>query len=573
MTDFDLIIRGGTVLDGSGQAGFIADVAVRDGVIAEIGELNGTALIEIDAAGCIVTPGFVDIHTHYDGQATWENRLIPSSSHGVTTAVLGNCGVGFAPCKPDQHEQLIQLMEGVEDIPEPVLAQGLSWTWETYPEYLDLLASRSYDMNIAGYLPHAALRVYVMGQRGADRDPATPQDIARMCELLGQALDAGALGIATSRTIFHRSSDGTPIPTLEASDEELLAFARTLKEKGKGVFQIVGDFDNPDDHFNRLRKLAECSGRTVTFSMGTTNNEPYYWPKVLELLAQANADGLSIKAQVMPRAIGMMLGHELTLNPFYSTASYREIAHVPLQQRLELLRKPEVRERIINEPADPDPALTLGRVVRDFDYMFELGEPPNYEQSQDRSIAARARRKGISPEELAYDLMTVGEAGGTLYLAMANYAGGTLDAVGEMLSHPDVVPGLGDGGAHCGTICDGSYSTFMLSHWGRDREQGRLPLEQIVRDLSRSTAEIVGMYDRGLIATDMKADINVIDLDRLRIHKPEITYDLPGNGRRLVQRADGYVATIVDGKVVYRNGEHTGELPGRLVRSGADSAA
>lgn len=566
MSDYDLVIRGGTVIDGTGSDGYPADVAVRDGIVVAVGENLGAGREEIDASGLLVTPGFVDIHTHYDGQATWENRLIPSSAHGVTTAVIGNCGVGFAPCKPEQRELLVRLMEGVEDIPYPVLTEGLPWTWETYPEYLDLLASRQYDMDIAGYLPHAALRVYAMGQRGADREPATTEDIARMSRLLGDALEAGAMGIATSRTIFHRSSDGKSIPTLDAGEDELLALADTLKAKGRGIFQIVEDFNDPVDDIAQLRRLAEHSGRPLTFSIGTSNTGPQIWPQLLEELARANAEGVTIKAQVMPRAIGMMLGHALTLNPFYSTDSYSKLAHLPLAERLLELRKPEVRARILAEPVDPDPALVLGRMVRDFDHMFLLGDPPDYEQPWEQSIAARAKRQGVSPEELAYDLMLDGPNGGLLYLAMANYANGNLDAPGAMLSHPDVIPGLGDGGAHCGTICDGSYSTFTLMHWGRDRDRGRLPLPQLIHGLCRATALTVGLEDRGLIAPGYKADLNVIDFDRLYLHAPEVSYDLPGGGRRLVQRAEGYVATIVNGHTVYREGQHTGELPGRLVR-------
>ncbi|MDO8863114.1 amidohydrolase family protein [Haliea sp. E1-2-M8] len=571
MSSYDLVIRGGTVIDGSGAEPRPADVAINNGVIAAVGSGLAAGREEIDASGLLVTPGFVDVHTHYDGHVTWENRLRPSSCHGVTTAIIGNCGVGFAPCRAEDHDTLIRLMDGVEDIPYPVLAEGLPWTWESFPEYLDLLASREFDMDVAGYLPHAALRVYVMGARGANREPATEADIQRMCELLEEALDAGAMGIATSRTLFHRSSDGKPIPTLDASNEELLALAATMGRKGRGVFQIVEDVHLPGKDINILRQLAETSGRPLTFSIGTGNTGPHIWPQLLQDLATANAEGVVIKGQVMPRAIGMMLGHELTLNPFYSTAGYRELAGLELTERLQALRDPERRTRILSEPVDPDPALVLGRMVRDFDHMFLLGDPPVYEQPWEQSIAGRARQLGVSPEALAYDLMLDGERGTALYLAMANYAEGSLDAVGTMLAHPDVLPGLGDGGAHAGTICDGSYSTFALSHWGRDRERGRLPLADLVHRLSRATALFMGLEDRGLLAAGYKADLNVIDFERLALHAPEVTYDLPGNGRRLVQRAEGYVATVVNGVPVYRNGETTGTLPGRLVR-GAQAA-
>jgi N-acyl-D-aspartate/D-glutamate deacylase len=566
MIDYDLVIRGGTLIDGTGAEPYRADIGVRGGLIADVGPRLGRAREEIDAAGLLVTPGFVDIHTHYDGQVTWENRLVPSSAHGVTTAIMGNCGVGFAPCRPEHRELLIRLMEGVEDIPFPVLTRGLPWTWESFPQYLDLLASRHYDMDIACYLPHAALRVFVMGQRGADREPATAADIARMCELLGEGLDAGAMGIATSRTLFHRSSDGKPIPTLEASDEELMALADTLRARGTGVFQIVEDLHEPGASLAHMRRIAERAGRPLTFSIGTGNTGPWNWPRLLEELGAANAGGVTMKAQLLPRAIGMMLGHELTLNPFYSTATYAELARLPLAERLRELRRPEVRARILAEAPAADPALVLGRMVRDFEHMFLLGDPPDYERPRELSIAARARRAGCSAGELAYDLMLEGEGRAALYLAMANYAEGKLDALGTMLRHPDVLPGLGDGGAHCATICDGSYSTFTLMHWGRDRAEGRLPLPRLVHGLCRATALTMGLRDRGLLAPGHKADINVIDFERLALHPPQLAHDLPGGGRRLVQRAEGYVATIVDGRTVYRDGQHSGELPGRLVR-------
>lgn len=569
MSGFDTVIRGGTIADGTGGDTFVADIGIMDGKIAEIGR-NLSARSEIDAAGKLVTPGFVDIHTHYDGQATWDNRLAPSSYHGVTTAVIGNCGVGFAPCKRDEasREALVRLMEGVEDIPHPVLAAGLPWTWQTFPEYMDFLASRSFDMDVAAYVPHAPLRVFVMGERGANREPATEADIAEMCRLLAEALDLGALGIATSRSLFHRSSDGRAIPTYDAAQAELLAFARVLREKGKGVFQIVEDLHLPSASLAPMRELAETSGRPLTFPIGTGNVGPFHYPRLLEELAAANADGVVMKGQLMPRAIGMVLGFELTLNPFYTTATYRKLAELPLAERLMELRKPEVRAAILSEPVDPNPALALGSAVRDFEHMFLLGERPDYEQPPERSIASMARVAGKTPEAFAYDLLTEGQTGGKLYLAMANYADGKLDAVGQMLSHPDVVLGLGDGGAHVGTICDASYSTFALSHWARDRDRDRKPVQDVVHRLTQATARILGLQDRGVLAPGLRADINVIDLDRLSLRPPEVHYDLPSGGRRLIQRAAGYDLTMVKGQVVYREGEPTGALPGRLVRVG-----
>ncbi len=566
MSAFDLVIRGGSIVDGTGAEPYCADIGIKDGRIAAIDRSLEPGAQELDATGKIVTPGFVDIHTHYDGQVTWENQLTPSSFHGVTTAVIGNCGVGFAPCREGDRESLVRLMEGVEDIPYPVLTEGLKWNWTSFPDFLDLLASKSFDMDIAAYVPHAALRVFVMGERGANREPATESDITEMCRLLGEALDAGALGIGTSRTIFHRSSDGQPIPTLDASDAELIALAGVLREKGKGVFQIVEDIHMPGASLGPMRAIAEAAGQPLTFSIGAGNSGPYVWPSLLEQLAEANAGGLVMKAQLMPRGIGMILGHELTLNPFYTTQTYRALAQLPLADRLTELRKPEVRAAILNEPVDPDPALVLGRMVRDFETMFVLGTPPNYEQPPERSIAGMARAKGITPEELAYDIMTEGEDGGKLYLAMANYSEGSLDTIGEMLSHPDVVLGLGDGGAHVGTICDASYSTFALMHWVRDRANGRKSVQDIVHRMTGATADIIGLADRGRIKQGLRADINVIDFDSLALGSPEVHYTLPSDGRRLVQRATGYAATLVRGELVSRNDEPTGALPGRLVR-------
>ncbi len=567
MSLYDLVVRGGTLADGSGGQLYVADVAISNGQIAAVGTALGRGKAEIDASGYLVTPGFVDVHTHYDGHVTWENRLRPSSCHGVTTVVMGNCGVGFAPCKPQDRDSLIRLMDGVEDLPFPVLAEGLPWTWESFPEYLAVLAGRQYDMDVAAYLPHAALRVYVMGERGANREVATAEDIEQMCELLGEALDAGAIGVATSRTLFHRSSDGRPIPTLDASDEELTALAGVLKQKNKGVFQIVEDLHEPGRDLHALVDIARAAGRPLTFSIGSGNIGPYHWPNLLEELSRANADGVVLKAQVMPRAIGMLLSHELTLNPFYTTESYQQLQDLPLEARLQRLRDPAVRATILAEPPDPDPALVLGRMVRDFDHMFELGDPPDYEQSWEHSIAGRAQALGLSPEQLAYDLLLEGERGSYLYLAMANYADGALNAVGTMLSHPHVLPGLGDGGAHAATICDGSYSTFALTHWTRDRASGKLPVEDMVHRLSLGTANLMGLHDRGLLAPGKRADLNIIDYDQLQLHAPEISYDLPANGKRLLQRATGYVATIVGGIPVYQHGEATGALPGRLIRA------
>jgi N-acyl-D-aspartate/D-glutamate deacylase len=572
----DLVIRNGLVVDGRGVEPFEADVAVADGRIAAVGPVPGRGREEIDAKGLIVTPGFVDIHTHYDGQVTWENRLVPSSSHGVTTVVMGNCGVGFAPCRQDQHDMLVCLMEGVEDIPHPVLVDGLPWTWESYPQYLDVLAGRQYDMDICGYVPHAPVRVYVMGQRGTDREPATEADLRQMTAIVHDAVNAGAMGFSTSRTFFHRSSDGRSTPSFEAAESELMALAQGLKRAQRGAMQMISDFDDPEATFGLLRRLVKDSGRPLSISLleGAYGPMTLRWRDVLDWAAEATKEGLPIKAQVLSRAIGVMLGHELTLNTFYTCPTYLELAQLSFQEKLRELRRPEVRTKILAESSNPDPAIVLGRLVREFDHMFQLGDPPDYEQPIENSIWSRAQRAGVTPEELTYDLMLENRGRNMLYVTLCNYESGSLETSLEMMRHPGAVMGLGDGGAHCGTICDGSHPTFMLTHWVRDRHRGaRVPLALAVRLLTRDTAQAVGLADRGVIAPGYKADLNVIDLDHLHLRAPEVAYDLPSGGRRLVQRAEGYVATIVSGCTVYWKGTPSGILPGRLVRGSQPAPA
>jgi N-acyl-D-aspartate/D-glutamate deacylase len=564
--DFDLVIRGGTVVDGSGGERFEGDVAISGGRIAAVGAVRGGGAEEIDARGKLVTPGFVDIHTHYDGQVTWDDRLQPSSWHGVTTVVMGNCGVGFAPCRADDRDRLIRLMEGVEDIPFPVLAEGLPWNWRSFPDYLDALEARRTDIDFAAQLPHAALRVNVMGERGANREPATAADIAAMAEQARAAMRAGALGFTTSRTLNHRTSDGQPTPTLTAAEDELQGIAQGLKRAGAGVLQFVSDFPDPANEFGLMRRLVERSGRPLSFSLVQADRAPDAWKMLLGFLEGATADGLPMRAQVCGRPVGIMLGLELTLNPFIFHPSYRAIAKAPLAERVAALRDPDFRARLLAEaPAGENPMARS--TLTNFARMWLIATPPDYEQTADNTVAALAARAGRSPAEFALDHLLGGGGRNMIYLPFLNYSNDSLEPALAMMRHKDSVLGLSDGGAHVGTICDGSFPTSMLVHWTRDRRRGeRLPLEWVVKAQSADTAAAVGLHDRGRLAPGLKADVNVIDYDRLTLHAPEVRFDLPAGGKRLVQRADGYSATIVAGSITYRDGEATGALPGRLIR-------
>ncbi|MBL9010008.1 MAG: amidohydrolase family protein [Alphaproteobacteria bacterium] len=572
MSTHDLIVRNGTIFDGTGAPPFEGDVAVSRGRIVAVGQVSGSGTEEIDAKGKIVTPGFVDIHTHYDGQATWDSRLSPSSIHGVTTAVFGNCGIGFAPVKPEDHDRLISLMEGVEDIPHPVLAEGLKWNWESFGDYLNAMEDVPHDIDFAAQLPHGALRVYVMGERGAKQEPATDQDIFRMAALAREAMRDGALGFSTSRTLNHKTADGNNTPSYGAAEKELVGIAMGLKQAGMGVLQVVTDFPGGEAEFNVLRRMAEASGRPLSVSLAQSPLAPGLYKDVLGWLKQANDDGLEMRAQVAGRPVGLLLGLALTLNPFIAHTAYKEIADKSLEERLAALRDPWFRAKLLAETPRADHPFVKS-VLRGFGAMFELGDPPNYEPLPEHSVAARAAARGVSPEEYALDVITAGDGRGALYLTFLNYADGSLDPSFEMMNHPNTVLGLSDGGAHLGTICDGSFPTSNLIHWTRDRTRGpKMKLETMIAKQTRGTAEAVGLLDRGLLKPGCKGDINVIDYDNLRLHAPTILYDLPSGGRRLMQYADGYTATIVSGRPVYRDGQPTGALPGRLVRGARDAA-
>jgi N-acyl-D-aspartate/D-glutamate deacylase len=564
---YDLLVRHGTIVDGLGGEPYTGDVAVRDGVIAAVGAVEGDAVREIDATGLLVTPGFVDLHTHYDGQAIWSDRMTPSSAHGVTTAVMGNCGVGFAPCRAADHDVLVDVMSGVEDIPGVVMVDGLPWDWETFPEYLDALDLRRRDIDVAAYLPHSPLRVYVMGQRGADREPATFEDLERMKALAKEAIEVGALGFASSRFSFHKTGGGELIPTYGAAQDEINAIAQGVAEGGGGLIQFVPDIPSGgyESVLQQVFEAAADAKLPVTFSLATGNSGDPMWPDAINLVEKYNAAGGDITAQMFPRPIGLVIGLELTGNPFVYHPSYREIADLPLAERVAQMRKPEVRARILaDKPAgNGHPLLYLAQA---WNWIFPLSDSPDYEPAASTSIAARAAARGVTPMEEAYDRLLDDEGHAMLLVAMGNYENNSLDTVGELLRRDDVVLGLGDGGAHYGMICDASYPTFLLAHWARDRAAGRMPVPAVIRELTSVPARVAGLSDRGRIAVGYKADLNVIDHAAVRLHKPVIAHDLPAGGRRLDQTAEGYVATIVSGQIIAENGVPTDARPGKLVR-------
>lgn len=567
MQPFDLVVRGGTVFDGTGAAPVVADVGVKDGRIVAVGSGLSAGSREIDATGLMVTPGWVDIHTHYDGQITWDSRMTPSSTLGATTVVAGNCGVGFAPVRKGDEDTLIRLMEGVEDIPGAALHEGLSWAWESFDEYMSAVESLPHDIDVAVQVPHGALRVYVMGERGANRDPATPEENARMRELTRDAIKAGALGFSTTRTMVHRTADGDLTPTVGAARAEMEAIAQGLADAGSGVLQWVSDFQDMDGEFQLIRDLTRIAGQPLSFSMVQADVIPDQWRELTRRLDEAVEEGYPLKAQIAGRPVGLMLGLQGSAHPFISRPSYQEIADLPLAEKVAAMRDPAFRARLIAEaPAKGHPFInSLGGAYHKM-YAIE-GDAVDYEPDPANSLGARAKALGVHPDELVYDALIADEGRAFLFFPMHNYVEGNLDNVRAMIANPNTLSGLSDGGAHVGAICDVSLPTFMLTYWCRDRVKGPgFGLAETIRAQTKDTAEAVGLNDRGVIAPGYLADLNVIDFERLRLKAPYMVYDLPTGARRLMQDAEGYVATIKSGEVIYQEGQPTGALPGKLVR-------
>jgi N-acyl-D-aspartate/D-glutamate deacylase len=567
----DLVIKGGTVVDGTGSPAHTADVAVFEGRIAEVGKVDGRGRREIDADGLLVTPGFVDIHTHYDGQVTWDPLLTPSCWHGVTTVVMGNCGVGFAPVAPERHEWLIGLMEGVEDIPGAALSAGIQWAWESFPEYLDTLDQLPKTIDIGAQVPHGAVRGFVMGERGARNEPATPEDIGAMAAIVRDGIAAGALGFSTSRTLAHRAIDGEPVPGTFAAEDELFGIGRVLGELGTAVFELAPagalgeDLAAPEKEMDWMRRLSAAIQRPVTFALNQNNNDPDAWRRMLDLAAAAAAQGARVRPQVHGRTVSLLLGLQ-TFHPFNFCPTWASIGLLPWREQEARLRNDAgLRARLVEEAKalDDDP------IVSGFMHpsrIYVLGDPPNYEPPPSSSVSAIAATEGRSHWECLYDLLLVDGGRELLNAPVLNYTHGNLDAAREMLMHPTSAFGLGDGGAHAGQTCDASTTTYLLSYWARDRDHDRIPLETAVHKITGATAALFGLGDRGVLAPGMKGDVNVIDFERLQLHRPELVSDLPGGASRLIQRSDGYEATINAGEVTIERGEDTGARPGVLLR-------
>ena len=560
MAEYDLIIRNGHVVDGSGGKSGILDVAVKDGLIQAVGEnLPDTALNEIDAAGLIVTPGFVDVHTHYDGQATWDSHLNPSSNLGTTTVVMGNCGVGFAPCKPEDRDVLIQLMEGVEEIPETAMAEGLPWTWESFPEYLDTLDAKPRDIDVAALVPHGPVRVFVMGERAVNRETATDEDISKMQAVIEESVNAGGVGFSTSRTLVHRTSTGSPVPTYKAATHELKQLGLALSGEKGHVFQLISDWEDLDEEFSILRSTSESTGAKGTFTLLHLDNQPDLWRQQLDHIEHAQSEGLDIRGQVLSRPVGMLMGHPASMSPFSPRPTFRSLEDLPWNEKIAKLKTPEIKSQILGEDID-QPHIFVKLFSRRFDKMYPLEEPIEYLPAPDTSVAARAQAEGVEPVEWLYDYFLGNNGNNLIYIPAANFS----DHIPELLTHPNTVSALGDGGAHVGSICDASANIYVITKWVKERKS--FELEKAIHLLTRQPAELYSLKDRGLIAPGYKADINLIDYEALSLKTPHIVHDLPAGGKRLLQHANGIVSTMVSGTVIYQSGEATGALPGKLVR-------
>jgi len=574
---YSLVIRNGTIYDGTGGAPIEGDVAIDGRTIAAVGAVDETRIGPdteiIDATDRIITPGFVDAHTHYDGQVTWDPYVQPSTFHGVTTIVTGNCGVGFAPCQPEQRDWLIGLMEGVEDIPGTALHEGIQWDWESFPEYLDAIETRDLAIDVGTQVPHGAVRTYVMGDRGANHEVASAEEVAEMKKVVKDAIGAGALGFTTSRTEKHKTSSGVLTPSITVHEAELVGIAEALGELETGVLQGISDFYDFEAEFQMFRAMTEASGRPCSITVEQQDARPEWWTQLLDAVSAAQADGLPMRGQVPPRATGVLLGLTATLNPFSFHPSYRRLHLMELDDRVAEMRKPEVRAALLAEESAITEGL-VGEIIGSWHKMYRLGEPANYEPAPEESFAGLAEARGCSPQEVAYDALIENNGRALIYHPLFNYGSGDLSFVQEMLEHPFTTFGLSDGGAHCGVISDASFPTTLIQHWGRDRTRGpKLPLERLVSMQTKETAELVGLHDRGVLAPGYKADVNVIDFEGLTLHAPTVAYDLPAGGRRLVQRASGYEVTIVAGEVAFRDGEPTGALNGRLIRGAQPSPA
>ncbi len=565
----DLVIRGGTVVDGTGRPREIADVAIDGGLITFVGNVDAQGREEIDASGKIVAPGWVDVHTHYDGQATWDQEMAPSSWHGVTTLVMGNCGVGFAPAKKDRHDWLIGLMEGVEDIPGTALAEGMTWNWETFPEYLDELEKLPRTVDVGTHVPHGAVRAYVLGDREQPGAVPTDDDIAEMSRIVEEGVRAGALGFSTSRTILHKSVDGELVPGTSATADELVKIGRAMGRVGYGVFEMASDLRREWNEFEWMGQLSRETGLPVTFAaLQSIAKDLPLEEQITEMRAQ-NDNGANIVAQIALRGNGIIMAWQGTIHPFLFRPAWAEIADLPWADKLARLKDPAFKARMLSEASvipESDVSEVYSVIAGGWFIQFEMDPDFNYEPTAAESILARAATAGTSGDEYAYDLLMKDEGKGFIYFPILNYADGNLNFLEALQESDDTVNSLSDGGAHCGTICDAASPTFMLQHWVRDRAGKRITLENAVKRQCRDTAVLYGLDDRGILAPGYLADVNVIDMDMIKLGKPWLAFDLPAGGKRLLQRADGYLYTIKSGQVTFRNGEYLGVHPGGLIR-------